>query len=277
MKGEGNTYSIFSFNGKALKEFKVQLDGNKKAVTLAKSISTEGHFNIAGYYTEDAKVKIGFGTAYHGSFISSIDKSGESSKIMAVNPFEKRKDIVAKSINYYAGNIILMGEEYFVNSRSAERDPKIPASEQDMFAKDYTYNAMKILIDGFDASGNPIYNTSIKKDNSSKNDFGRWDSYFGAIMKDKIYVIFNDEKNNYDEKKKTIIFGSSPRIAVYATVDPNTGIASACKPIANFPALTGDKEPIMLLHPDVFMKLNDNQCIIKAENADLYRLGMVGF
>ena len=277
MKGEGNTYSIFSFNGKALKEFKVQLDGNKKAVTLAKSISTEGHFNIAGYYTEDAKVKIGFGTAYHGSFICSIDKSGESSKIMAVNPFEKRKDIVAKSISYYAGNIILMGEEYFVNSRSAERDPKIPASEQDMFAKDYTYNAMKILIDGFDASGKPIYNTSIKKDNSSKNDFGRWDSYFGAIMKDKIYVIFNDEKNNYDEKKKTIIFGSSPRIAVYATVDPNTGIASACKPIANFPALTGDKEPIMLLHPDVFMKLNDNQCIIKAENADLYRLGMVGF
>jgi hypothetical protein len=222
MKGEGNTYSIFSFNGKSLKEFKVQLDGNKKAVTLAKAISPEGNFTIAGYYTEDAKVKIGFGTAYHGSFISSIDKSGESAKIMAVNPFEKRKDIVAKSIIFHDNKFILMGEEFIVNSKSAEKDPKVPLAEQDMFARDYSYNAMRIFADGFDAAGKTLYNTSIKKDNSSKNDFNRWNSYFSSVMKGKLYVIFNDEKYRYDEKKKAIVFGGSPRIAVYATIDPNT-------------------------------------------------------
>lgn len=277
MKGEGNTYSIFTFNGKSLKEHKVQLDGNKKAVTLVKAISPEGNFTIAGYYTEDAKVKIGFGTAYHGSFISSIDKSGESAKIMAVNPFEKRKDIVAKSLIFHENKFILMGEEYIVNSKSAERDPKVPLGEQDMFARDYSYNAMRIYADGFDAAGKTLYNTSIKKDNSSKNDFNRWNSYFSSVMKGKLYVIFNDEKYRYDEKKKAIVFGSSPKIAVYATIDPNTGVAAETRPIANFPPLFGEKEPGMYLHPDVYMKLNDNQCIIKAENTDLYRLGMVGF
>ena len=277
MKGEGNTYSIFTFTGKALKEYKIQLDGNKKAITHASAFSPEGNFIVAGYYTEDAKVKIGFGTAYHGSFITSIDKAGESANFNTVNPFEKRKDIVAKNIIFNENKIILMGEEFFTTSRSAEKDPKVPMAEQDMFAKDYTYNANKIFIDGFDAAGKPVYNTSIKKDNNSRNDFGRWNSYFGAIMKGKLYIIFNDEKYKYDEKKKAISFGSSPRIAVFATVDPITGVAADTKPIANFPALTAEKEPAMYLHPDVLMKISDTQCIIKAENTDLYRLGMVGF
>jgi hypothetical protein len=187
MKGEGNTYSVFSYNGKSLKEFKIQLDGNKKAATMVKTFSPEGNLTIAGYYTEDAKVKIGTGTAYHGSFINSFDKSGETTKITAVNPFEKRKDIAAKSIIFNGNNIILMSEEIFVNAKSA-------GTSQDMFAKDYTYAANNIWIDGFDASGKSIYGTSIKKDNSSNNDFGRWNSYFSALMKGKIYVIFNDEK-----------------------------------------------------------------------------------
>ena len=270
MKGEGNTYSVFSFNGKSLKEFKIQLDGNKKAATMVKTFSPEGNLTIAGYYTEDAKVKIGTGTAYHGSFINSYDKSGETTKITTVNPFEKRKDISAKNIIFNGNNMILMSEEIFVNAKSA-------GTSQDMFAKDYTYAANNIWIDGFDASGKSIYGTSIKKGNSSSNDFGRWNSYFGELMKGKIYVIFNDEKYKYDEKKKAVIFGGSPRIAVYATIDPNTGVADATRPIVNFPALYGEKEPAMYLHPDVFFKLNNNQCIIKAENTDLYRFGMMGF
>jgi hypothetical protein len=270
MKGEGNTYSVFSFNGKSLKEFKIQLDGNKKAATMVKTFSPEGNLTIAGYYTEDAKVKIGTGTAYHGSFINSYDKSGETTKITAVNPFEKRKDIAAKSIIFNGNNIILMSEEIFVNAKSA-------GTSQDMFAKDYSYYANNIWIDGFDASGKSIYGTSIKKDNSSNNDFGRWNSYFSALMKGKIYVIFNDEKYKYDEKKKAVIFGGSPKIAVYATVDPNTGVAASTKPMAFIPALYGEKETPMFLHPDVYLKLNDNQCIIKAENTDLYRFGMMGF
>jgi len=270
MKGEGNTYSVFSFNGKSLKEFKIQLDGNKKAATMVKTFSPEGNLTIAGYYTEDAKVKIGTGTAYHGSFINSFDKSGETTKITAVNPFEKRKDIAAKSIIFNGNNIILMSEEIFVNAKSA-------GTSQDMFAKDYTYAANNIWIDGFDASGKSIYGTSIKKDNSSNNDFGRWNSYFSALMKGKIYVIFNDEKYKYDEKKKAVIFGGSPKIAVYATVDPNTGVAASTRPMAFIPALYGEKETPMFLHPDVYLKLNDNQCIIKAENTDLYRFGMMSF
>ena len=270
MKGEGNTYSVFSFNGKSLKEFKIQLDGNKKAATMVKTFSPEGNLTIAGYYTEDAKVKIGTGTAYHGSFINSFDKSGETTKITAVNPFEKRKDIAAKSIIFNGNNIILMGEELFVNAKSA-------GTSQDMFAKDYTYAANNIWIDGCDASGKSIYGTSIKKDNSSNNDFGRWNSYFSALMKGKIYVIFNDEKYKYDEKKKAVIFGGSPKIAVYATVDPNTGVAASTRPMAFIPALYGEKETPMFLHPDVYLKLNDNQCIIKAENTDLYRFGMMSF
>ena len=276
MKGDDNTYSIFSFTGKALKEFKIQMDGKKKIATIAKAFADNGDFTIGGYYTEDSKVKIGFGTAFHGSFLQRIDNGGETVKIAVINPFEKRKDIVAKSIVFNNNNPILLGEEYFVTSQSRPKDPKIPLADQDMFARDYSYNGLDIIIDGFDAAGKPLYFTSINKSNSSKNDNGVWVSYFGAIMKGKLYIIFNDEKSNYDEKKKAIIFGGSPKIIVYTTVDPVTGVAAAVLPVSNTGPV-GGKSGDMNLHPDVFIKLNDNQCVIRAESADLYRMGLVNF
>lgn len=268
MKGDDNTFSIFSFDGKALKEHKIALDGKKKVHTIVSAFNTAGDFTAGGYYTEDAKVKLGFGTALHGSFLWQVDATGANAKISAINPFEKRKDIIAKSIVFSGDKNILLGEWYYVNAKSASRPG-------DMFAKDYTYSGNDVIIDGFDAAGKSLYAASIKKRNESVNDNGGMVSYFASVIKGKIYIIFNDDKYNHDGKKNIIVFGSN-KIVVYATVDPVTGAVTETKPVG-FTGPVGDKGGDMLLRPDVFIKGDDTHYMIRAENRSAYRMGAVSF
>jgi hypothetical protein len=213
------------------------------------------------------------GTALQGSYLQRIDAKGEIAKIAVVNAFEKRKDIVAKNILFHGNTTILMGEKYYINTTSAPRDPSNP--NQDPFAKDYSFYGNDIVMDGFDASGKPVYYSTIDKNNSSKNDNGTWVSYFGSVIKDKLYIIFNDEKYKYDEKKKAIVFGSN-RIVVYATVDPEKGTVTPAQPISNMGPV-GGKESNMLTRPDVFMRVDETHYVIRAENTDSYRMAMVQF
>lgn len=268
MKGDDNTFSVFSFDGKALKEHKIALDGKKKVHTIVSAFNNAGDFTVGGYFTEDAKVKLGFGTALHGSFLWQVDPTGANAKVAAINPFEKRKDIIAKSIVFSGDKNILLGEWYYVNSKSASKPG-------DMFAKDYTYSGNDVIIDGFDAAGKPLYATSIKKRNESVNDNGGMVSYFAAVIKGKLYVIFNDDKYNHDGKKNIIVFGSN-KIVVYATVDPVTGAVTETKPVG-FTGPVGDKGGDMLLRPDVFIKGDDTHYMIRAENRSGYRMGTVSF
>lgn len=268
MKGNDNTYSIFSFEGKTLKEFKIALDGNKKIHTMAQAFTPDGQFTTGGYYTEDAKVKLGIGTALHGSFLYRVDAMGTAANITAINPFDKRKDIIAKSLVFNGNNTIMLGEWYSVNSKSASKPG-------DAFARDYSYSGNDIIIDGFDATGKPLYSSSIKKRNESVNDNGAMVSYFASVIKGKLYVIFNDDKFNHDGKKNIVVFGVN-KIMVYATVDPLTGAVTEAQPVLN-PGPVGGKGSEMYLRPDVFLKADDAHCIIRAENNEKYRMAWVGF
>jgi hypothetical protein len=269
MKGNDNTYSIFSFDGTALKEFKIALDGNKKIFSMAQGFTPEGHFTVGGYYTEDKKVKIGFmGNALQGSFLYRVAASGATAAITAVNAFEKRHDVIARNLLFHNGNTILVGEWYGVNSKSASKPG-------DAFARDYTYSGNDIYIDGFDAAGKPLYGSTIKKRNESVNDNGALVSYFASMIKGKLHVIFNDDKSNHDGKKNIVVFGST-KIIVYATVDPLTGAVAETQAVSNTGPV-GGKGAEMNLRPDVFLRADDTHCIMRAENNEKYRMAMVGF
>ncbi len=275
MKGDDNTYSVFSSDGKALKEYKIALDGKKKVATIVSAFSPEGDFATAGYYTEENKVRIGMGTALHGSFLCRIDANGQQAKFNLVVPFEKRKDIIAKNILFHQSNMIVLGERYYVSSQAPQRDPSKPMTNEDMFARDYSYYGRDIIIDGYDAGGKFMYNTNIDKDNNSKNDNGTWVSFFAAIVKDKLRIVFVDDKYKYDDKKRIFIVGS-PKIIVHSTVDPTSGTATATLPVNNTGPV-GGKGGDMLMRPDVFLQIDGNRFIVRAENPRISRMGLLSF
>ncbi len=269
MQSEGNTWSVFSFNGKTLKEFPIALEGRKKATPPATGIAPNGDLAVGGYYTEDAKVKVGFGKAFQGTYLQRLSASGEKAEFTVVAPFEKRKDIIPRQILFDKANTLILGEEYFVTEQ-AVTDPARKAA--DPFARDYNYNGKDIYIDAFDASGALRFATIVQKSNDSRNDNGTTVSFFGALVGDKLHLLFNDKEYRYDEKKKAVYFGGSPEIIVRSIVDVESGKALPAEPAGNTEPV-GGKKGDMLLRPDVFLRLNGNEFLMRAENSRIYRLG----
>jgi hypothetical protein len=274
IKGSNDQWSIFSFDGKFLQEHKLVFEGDRNLASMVTAFSPEGDFTVGGYYTERAKVSIRAGLVLNGSFLYRVDGTGKLLKTAAFNPFEKRKEIVARYILFNNNNIILTGEGYMVSYKAAAKASGTASSAQSMFTYDYSYTATDITVDGFDGNGKPLYATSIAKNNASQNDNGYWLSYFAAIVKGKLVIIFNDDKYNYEPKK--IISINSPKVVAYATIDPVTGETAQKMRIMNTGPV-GDRDGDMYLRPDAFLKLDATHFISRADNYTNYRMGIISF
>lgn len=274
VKGADDTWSIFSSTGKDLKEFKIAMNDGKKIASVVQAFSPEGDFTIAGYYKNGGgKVRLTFGDKVDGSFLYRVDASGQQLKIGVLNPFSKRDDQLARSILFNESTTMLLGEKYVVSDRATARSSSAPQTNETMFARDYSYNGKDITIDGFDAAGKPLYYTSIDKNNDSKNDLGYWVSYFAAIVKGKLQIVFMDNFSRYDNKKISI---NTPNIIVYTTMDPITGKAEKPQPVSK-PGPVGGKEGDSYMRPDVFLRMDENKFIVRAENGNGYRMGTISF
>jgi len=273
-KNYAPVYSVFSFDGKDLKEFKIETGEKKKILSISQAFSSNGDFAVAGYYSETGNISVTIGIPSHGSYVYRIDSTGSSLIFSAVNPFEKRKDLVLKKILFHQSNIVLLGEVYWASSGSVKRDPN-PYNLSTNVTQDNTYYGKDIWLDGFDEKGKPLYNTSIEKDNTSKNDNGTGVSYFGALVNGKIVVIYNDFGYKYDGKKHVAVAMPS-KIPVMSYVDAQTG--SLIKTIGLFNSDgVGGRSGDMLMRPDVFLRADETHYIIRAENILNYKMGIISF
>ena len=274
VKGSNDQWSVFSFDGKLLKEHKMAFEGDKNLASVVTAFSPEGDFTAGGYYTDRGKVSIRGNNTISGNFLYRVEAAGQELKLGVFNYYDKRKDVIAKYLLFNNSNVILTGEVYSISDKVAVKEPGTPSSAQSLFARDYFYTATDIIIEGIDQTGKPLYNTVIQKNNSSRNDNGYWVSYFAAISKGQLLVVFNDDKYNYDLQK--IIAINSPKVIAYTTVDPVTGKADYNKRVPVYGPV-GDRDGDMYLRPDVFIKLDDSRYVVRAENNMNFRMGTVNF
>lgn len=274
VKGENDKWSVFSFDGKLLKEHKMAFEGDRNLASVVTAFSPEGDFTVGGYYTERGKVSIRGNLVINGNFLYRVDVAGQELKLGVFNAYDKRKDVVAKYLLFNNSSIILTGEVYSVTDKLAVKEPGTPSSAQSLFARDYFYTASDIIVDGMDQTGKPLYNTKIEKNNSSRNDNGYWVSYFAGIVNGKLLLVFNDDKYNYELKKILVI--NSPKVIAYTSIDLLTGIAVQNTRVPIFGPV-GDRDGDMYLRPDVFIKLDETHFIVRAENNINFRMGTISF
>lgn len=273
MKGSDDSWSVFSFGGKNFKEHKIVLS-EKKLASYVQCFSATGDFTLAGYLkNEGAKVRVMMGEKATGNFICQVDATGEKLTIATTNSFDKRNDIIARKIVFMNDKVILLGERYTVSDRAASHSSSEPKTNENMFARDYTYNGMDIIIDGFDSAGKPLYYASIEKNNSSKNDLGYWVSYFAEVVNDKLQFVFMDNFSRYDDKKISI---NTPNIIVFASMDASTGKVEKPVPVQE-PGPVGGKGGDTYFRPGAFLKIAEGKYITRAENATHYRMGSMNF
>jgi hypothetical protein len=271
VKGEDNSYSILSFDGKKLTDNAVDLGEGKKVAAAGQVINDNGELVLGGYYTEDKSIKFG-STSFNGAFVYSVSAQGDKVLVKVASPFdEKRKNMSFKYIYPLKNGFVLLGQKATESSSLSTEPAKASKGEYD-----YKYYSGDIYADAFDATGKKLFATSIHRDLDSKNDNGISNSFFAAISNDKLIVIYNDEQYRYDGKKHVVLFGYQALIPVLVTI--NTANGEAQKPVGLFNSNgVGGKNAEMRMRPDVFARINGNSFLLRGENNELFKMGSVTF
>jgi len=163
------------------------------------------------------------GTGVNGSFLIKFDEgmSETSSKVadfesdfITTSWSEKKKEDLDKKkdkgkkvdepelYNYYIdhfitkedGSTLLLAEQYYVRVVTTT---STTANGGTTTTTTYYYYYNDIIAINYDASGELMWKTIIKKKQMSRNDGGYYSSYFTVVEGNDVHIIYNDSEANY--------------------------------------------------------------------------------
>jgi hypothetical protein len=205
-------YHILAYydDGRQMKDYELALE-NKFITDLRFDILPSGEMVTAGFYSEQGR----FTAA--GTFYMSIDPITRKAKNTSVKGFsfdfvtetfntrqKKRankraqKGLEAELTDYVIremlvkpdGGIVILAEQYYYYVTSYYN----PQTRMYSYTYHYFYN--DVVAVSVDNSGNIEWNTRVRKYQHTTNDGGYYSSFVSAVVKDKIYLIFNDSPKN---------------------------------------------------------------------------------
>ena len=270
LKREDNNYSVISYDGKTLSHHPLQPGAGKNVVAINHIVSDDGSLVTAGYYTEDEKIRFGR-TNYEGNFLFMVSADGTKVTGNYALPFDKkRKEQQLKYIYVVDGKCIIMGQyESVSSSLSADKNKAVKGEH------DYRYFSGDICIDAIDLSGKKSFNSVVRRNLDSKNDYGISNGFFPAVKGENIYIIFNDETSRYDGKRISITF-YDPLLPILATVKLTDGSVAPLTPLYNSGGV-GGKNAEMRMRLEVFQKIDAAHYLLRGENNQLFKMGSIRF
>lgn len=278
-KGKPNfRYVILSYknNGETFKEYKLNL-GDDFITDLTFQIADNGDFICAGFYSEDGTRSI------KGTLFFHID--GETNMVTNKKKKEFKPDFLEKFMSdrkasnggeLYQfdldelilrsdGGVVLIAEQFYIVTHTT-RD------QNGNMRTSYTYHYKDIIVVNIDPSGNIEWASKIPKRQITRNDGGYFSSYVLAIVKDKMYFIFNDNIKNLQEKdpKRLANFsGGKNGIVTMAVLDSKGEYDK-------YPLISTKEEGVML-RPKVCEQSGRKEMIIYGERGKKYKFGKVTF
>ncbi len=209
-------YIILAYtqNGEKVDEYKIGLK-DKFITDLTFRISNEGDLVCSGFYSDKGTYSI------KGTYFFRIETASKEVVVKNLMPFDfkflteympdgqKRRaaraeqsgnarkapelyrfsldDLVLRS----DGGALLVAEQYYVYERFYR-------FWDGSLRYDYYYNYNDIIVVNIRPDGEIEWSTRIPKQQETMNDGGYFSSYAMSIVKDRIYLIFNDNSRNFD-------------------------------------------------------------------------------
>ena len=277
-KEQKYTYRVlgYFFKEDLTKEYEIKIP-NKFVTDITFNIDKNKNLIVAGFYAEDKKLKT------EGSFFLKVDfdskkvltqgikKFGPEFMEMFMSKSKAKKDDAGvafmnldKLIVREDGGALLIAEQaraYVVttyNSRGGS-------------STTYHYVNNDIVFVNVNPDGSIQWISRVPKKQHTVNDAGAYSSYSVSIVKDKIYLIYNDHVKNIgenDPKRFKIMTNPGKAVTMLATVD-NSGKYTRT---ALFPA----KEQKAIVRPSFYLQ-GDKNVIIYSETGRDYRFGNIRF
>ena len=211
-------YVILAYtgNGEKVDEYKIALR-DKFITDLTFRISREGDLVCSGFYSDKGTYSI------KGTYFLRIDAHSKEILVKNLMAFDfeflteylpdgqKRRAERAeeagnarKSPELYRfsldklilrsdGGALLIAEQYYVYERYYR-------FWDGTLRYDYYYNYNDIIVVNIRPNGEIEWSTRIPKQQATVNDGGYFSSYAMSIVKDRIYLIFNDNSRNFDPR-----------------------------------------------------------------------------
>ncbi len=163
------------------------------------------------------------------------------------------------------GGALMIGEQYYVYERSY-RD-----FWYGTFRYDYFYHYNDIIIVNIRPDGTIEWATRIPKRQVTMNDDGYFSSYAMSIVRDKIYLIFNDNRRNFDNDNQNRIYNFDGRNSVVALVEVNK------EGDWNIAPLFPNREVDLVTRPKVCKQIGRKSMVIYGELGKQFRFGKLEF
>lgn len=237
---------VYHVSEDKLDDFVVELEG-KRVESLKLNSNDDRIFSVTGLYGERAVA------GAQGAFFMRIDYQNKQIKDQGFQPFgidilvEGESKISSKSARFLANktNIQPAAVNYMLRDITLLADGSIVGSMEEYYTQvsqtidkygntttTTTYNYDDIILFKISALGTFDWLKKVRKKQSSINDFGKFSSYAEFILDGKLYLLFNDNKNNYDDSKRYIqdrkylanaSFRGKRSVLACATIDLSTG------------------------------------------------------
>jgi len=291
-KGKPNyNYEIISYysNGELRKNYPILIEG-KFLTDMKIAINDEGDIICGGFYSEEGTFSI------MGSYFLKVNS--ESKEIINKNFKEfgidfitqnmtlkeekktKKKDKKGKDTELFEyaldnivlrddGGAVLIGEQYYIYSRTYYTTD---ANGNSTLHETYYYVYNDIIVISLSAQGTIDWNAKIPKKQISSNDGGFYSSYVLAVVKDKLYFVFNDNPENLYYKGKGEIANYQRRkesLVVMVEVDS--------KGNQNKEALFSSKDVEINIRPKVSEQISKSELVLFGQKKRTHQFAKITF
>ncbi len=263
---------VYTNGGKDYKEYTLDLNG-KFVVDPAFKIDPKGNLAVAGFYTDI------LGGAEKGIFYMTIDAESKQVKTSNMKEFTKEMiDAIGKNHNFTKtkgkdqglkffvfnkfilrndGGAVLLAENQYVNEYTV-------TDEHGMTRTEYTYYYNDIIAINVNPKGEIEWFSRVPKRQFARERLP-YLSYSPMVVGDKIYLIYNDNKNNTEDEAKPKYFNYKDGVAVITTIDANGKITKK--------NLFGLKDNETILYPRNSSQTSSNKMSVFMAKGKNYRIG----
>lgn len=300
-------YSILAYtkDGEDAEEYKIDID-DKFITDLTFKVADDGNLVCTGFYSEkgtysvkgtyffrlDAKTKQVYNKnlkQFDFEFLTEYMSPAKKEKAKrAEREGDERR---APELFNYAldelilrsdGGALLIAEQYYVYERFDNNGPFFGGFGGARFGRFYDpywrnnttrdiyYNYNDIIIVNIRPNGEIEWTARIPKQQETINDGGYYSSYSHAVVRDKIYFIFNDNARNFDGKSNRIYnYDGRNSVVAMATLSRDGSIETE--------PLFSNRDAEVIARPVICRQIGKREMMIYGELGRSYRFGKLTF
>jgi hypothetical protein len=261
-KKPGNLHSIYSYDHITGNFRQFDVDIAKFINDISFRVNNRGDLICLGFYSDEK------GKSSNGVFVININGRTQEINHKNIQPFDKEltasltshskanknKGLPAFSIDHIIlkedGGVIFLAEQYYVVVVTSR-------GQNGASTTTYFYHYNDIIAFSVNPDASIAWSNFIPKKQVSRNDGGPFSSYAMSIYKDKIYLFYNDHKNNVDLKdsrKRKIMNRPNKSISMMSTLDGNGHVKTQ--------VLFDSAKEKMVLRPKLSNQAGDNRLMV---------------